>query len=459
VDVARDRSFKRLLAGKAGPAKESGEALWWNAKSTESSWQTPADVGIERVFYWRVAAVDGVGFPGAASESRAIRVRGNVESLYMVVRSPAEGALLRTSPVTIEGSVGSQCTLVVDGAAVEVQDGGAFRVEKPLSEGKNTFRLEVTDKNESRTTKSLSITYAPDRPAPIEYASDLLSEGPGRFVTRDSAFDLQGRTTPGAGIRVEAETGGFSAGTAAAPDGAFHVQVPSGQPEAEYRLLVTVPSGFVTEDKFRVRRDDIAPELSVTSPFPAVTASSALTIRGRVEGATGLVVNKGVLTLANGDFEASVELVAGRNPIELVARDAAGNEARWGQTVVLDREPPKLLGSTLTRTRGPDGGSVEVTVRASDDSGLKRTAEAGLTAGSVLRVVALRLDRGAGEYRGEIALPRGPESALSLTYIILEDQAGNRKTFVKSASAPARPPSGRAASGQSKAHRSRVPKK
>jgi hypothetical protein len=92
--------------------------------------------------------------------------------------------------------------------------------------------------------------------------------------------------------------------------------------------------------------DTIPPTLNVTFPSGTgiyYTNKAAMNVTGKVIGANTLTVN-GVSTSFGTDnnFTSPITLVSGSNLITIVAKDLAGNQAKWNMTVVLDTVAPKV---------------------------------------------------------------------------------------------------------------------
>ncbi len=104
--------------------------------------------------------------------------------------------------------------------------------------------------------------------------------------------------------------------------------------------------------RFKVELDDEAPLLRVATPASQVfTVNAMVTIQGATEPGITLTLNGRKLSPTDrGEFIVDAALKDGRNTLELVAEDDAGNETR--HTVVAVRIPEQLQQTALARLIG-----------------------------------------------------------------------------------------------------------
>jgi hypothetical protein len=274
----------------------------------------------------------------------------------------------------------------------------------------------------------------PDQPALVDYVdamevTGLMRIGDREFLTRNHRFVLAGRTTAAARIEVVAESSGSLARSSADADGTFRVRLSINGNQETYRLLVTAPSGYVTEDRFSVTRDDQPPQLTLAPEPPPMTRNTRLRLHGQVSGGETVVHDTLAIEVREGVFDLQVDLQPGPNMVAVVARDRIGNETRWQRTVFLDRDPPELLDHTIAARPGSGGRTLDLSVRAVDASGLKRVAHYSLRVASATVTGTLLLDPLTQTYRGVTTLDRPPQGPVTLDSLVLEDYSGNRQVF------------------------------
>lgn len=148
-----------------------------------------------------------------------------------------------------------------------------------------------------------------------------------------------------------------------------------------------------------VRRDDLAPTVSVRAPSTAelVGPSATLTVAAsdaesgladvsvRVGDAQGELLTEGALTGAEGERTLALTrpLAHGAATLWVGARDAVGNVGGVVQVVSVDARAPTVSASPPAGTRLPGGATVTLTLRDGDD-GFASGPDAAATAGTLV---------------------------------------------------------------------------
>ncbi len=377
------------------------------------------------VYYWRVTAIDDLGFPGAKSLVRRFQVMQNVAAPFLAIRYPEEGTIVREPNITIMGEAAKRGDLIVNGSPVEVAAEGSFSVDQELAEGQNTIFLEVRGESGKTTKLERHVIYMPDRPAVIDFDSKLVRVGPDSFATRGNAFLLSGRTIG----KTRIEVLGTTAGTYSDAEGRFELHLRVTEARQELVLRVTSPSGYVTDKTITVERDNQPPELRLKTAPPLVTSEEAVRLHGSAVSASKLHLNGNPVMLAGDVFDTHHPLEPGPNEIELVATDRVGNESRWSRRILRDSDPPKLHSQKASSRVVKGGDVVDLEVKASDATEMKRFASVLVQVGAWKETATLTLAPENDTYRGSIRIPLSIEGTLKLKHVILEDYLGNRKAY------------------------------
>ncbi len=413
VEVAADVDFAEMTLSQ------------WGLK--DSSFHTDElDLGS---YYWRVAALDKYGLPGARSAAWRFHVATDVTPPYVAVNAPEEGAILRAAPVEVAGESEAGATLTLNGAPVTLQADGRFATSYQPAPGLNELVLAATDPAGNQTERRRAFVFMPDEAAAVAFDPGIPSLGPRHFVTAQEVISLAGTAAPDAQILVRAADGATRASAYTDGDGRFRVNVPLRQPDEEFGLQVVTTSGFATDARFAASIDHEAPAIELDEPPPHVTAIEWLPLRGFARGAAVVLLNGRPIRIADDRFDETVTLAAGANRIEMVATDLVGNVRveRWD--VALDQEPPALLGHSLSDDQASPGGRFVVEVSASDASGLKQAAPFTVRIGNTTYSDFLRLNPASNSYRATVVAPQGAGGSLALTEVELEDYAGNRQRY------------------------------
>lgn len=117
----------------------------------------------------------------------------------VAISSPANGATVASSPVTVSGTATDNkgvTSLTVNGIAVAPGAGGGFSVPVALNPGANTITATASDAAGNRTSASVAVTYTPPppvKPVVVTPAFTILSSR----VSKTGVITEKVRTTPG----------------------------------------------------------------------------------------------------------------------------------------------------------------------------------------------------------------------------------------------------------------------
>jgi hypothetical protein len=413
LELAYDPGFRRMLQSRWGLSD-----LRYDPGAL--------DMG---TYYWRVAALDKFGLPGERTDAWRFHVQTDVTPPYLSIGGPEEGTILRTAPIRLQGESEPGVTLRLNGEPVALGADGRFDLPYRPSPGPNTVALEAEDAAGNRTERRRTFTFMPDQHAAVEFDPGIPSLSARHFVTEREVISIGGQTEANARVVIAAADGAERASSYADPEGRFGVNVSLRAPEERFAVKVVSPSGFVSEDEFRVTIDQDPPPIELEAPPPLVTAVEWLPLRGRLPDGQRLLIDGEPAELIDGTFDEAVTLRQGRNAIELVATDLVGNVSVEKLEVVLDQEPPQLVEQGVTPGRAAPGDRVSVEVVASDASGMKQAAPFTLQVGDGTVSDFLRFDPSRGSYRSTFVVSEGMQGAVALKEIELEDYAGNRQRY------------------------------
>jgi Glucodextranase, domain B len=378
-------------------------------------------------YYWRIAALDKFGLPGEQADPWRFHVHTDVTPPYLSIGGPEEGAILRASPIRVQGESEPGALLQLNGEPVPIGPDGSFELPYRPSPGVNAIALQARDAAGNVTERRRTFMFMPDQAAAVEFDPAIPRLSARHFVTDREVISIAGRTDAGARVVIEAADGTERASSYADAEGRFGVNVPLREPEERFVVQVVASSGFATRDEFQVSIDHEPPPIELESPPPVVTAVEWLPLRGRLAGGGRLLIDGRPATLIDDTFEESITLQQGRNAIELVATDLVGNVSVEKLDVFLDQEPPELVRQEVTPSRAAPGARVSVEVVANDASGMKQAAPFTLRVGDATLSDFLRFDPSSQSYRSTLVLPAGMQGAVALTDVELEDYAGNRE--------------------------------
>lgn len=414
LEIAHDSRFNRMKTTRRGISEAAFHA----------------DLLPPGIYFWRVSALDRFGLPGARSEPRRLEVRSDTTPPYLLIARPEPGSVVREAPVLVGGESEPGARLTVQGRRVEIGADGRFEHRLSPTEGDNAVVVRVTDRAGNETTKTLGITYMPDRPATIRYAPDIPRLAPDHLLAAGDRLALAGRTIGHAQLLVRNADGARLAAGRADATGRFRINVPLAAPGGELSVQVVAPSGFVTTVPLRVTVDPRPPEIMLDAPLPRLTRDNRLRVRGRLSESATLRLNGREVPVVDGRFARRIELAEGDNLVELVAVDAAGNLALSRWRVRRDTTPPELLDHRVVSGRATAGGTrLRVTATARDATGLARVAPCTVVTRQGSASGFLRYDPGAQRYEGVVWTAAAAAEGARLGRLTLVDDAGNERIY------------------------------
>ncbi len=413
IEIAADQGFGRMVASKFGLDQPNF---------------LPAELAVGE-YFWRVAALDSLGLPGARSPTWRFKIVIDTTPPYLSVTAPERGVIVRDPMVRVTGESEPGAAVTVQGRPIEVRPDGRFETTITAAPGTNTIIVISTDPagNESRHERNFE--FMPDRQSVVAFDPTILTIGPRHFLTAEDVISIGGTTMPNSQIRIQTAAGAVRASAATDSSGRFRVNVPLQAAEERLAIAVTAPSGFTTTESFAVSVDKTPPDIVLDEIPVRLTAEPRFLLRGRTEPGARLTLNGREIVNRNGRFEKALELAAGDNVIELVAADPAGNVRVEKWTVKLDRDPPALVSARLTLRTIGGRLTLSIEVEAQDASGLAKVAPFKVAAGAQNFSGFLRYNRAAKRYEGTLVVPAEVVALAALREVELQDDAGNKKTF------------------------------
>jgi hypothetical protein len=415
LEISNDKAFNRVVL----------------SKKTLTSTRYVRENVPQEVYYWRVAAVDKYGLPGAKSEIRMVNVVKDTIPPYLLITGPTKDAVVRDSIITLTGEAELGATVVAKGDKLELDPKGIFRSWISLSLGLNALSVEARDKAGNVTRQELKVTYLPDTVLGVfSFDGSMNQVRPNHFLVQGKGFILIGKTVKDSSISLESVQSSYKADTYADESGFFHLSVPLSQPKEEFICTRRSPSDQVTKEHLVVEVSDRQPVIQLTHPLPKVTTKQTLTLSGRVLHGTTLRINGREVTLTEGEFTETIELKPGSNLIRLEARDAVKNITIVEKETILDKQAPALLKVALSKKKARGGELVHIEVYAKDSSRMKRAAPFTVKVSSFVYSGFLILSRAKRVYVGNVRLPKTARGKVKVTRVLLEDYYGNRKEYV-----------------------------
>lgn len=260
-----------------------------------------------------------------------------------VVVTPAPALVVAVVPglttsalVSISGTVDAGSTVTVinqttskSGDAAVV--GGTWSYEVALAEGLNSLSVSAQKLNSEKSVASAAITLDTTSPSLVVSA---LANGSN---ASDPVQNISGTVTDQNGASVT-----VNGVTAVLAGNAFSVPVTLLNGSNQISVVAVDAVGNTTANN-RTLNYNVGSGLLVANPVDnTMTANSTLNINGSVIGALTVSVAGVPVTVVDGAWSASAQLVAGVNTVEVVAVDVVGNSSSVKRTITLDSAKPAL---------------------------------------------------------------------------------------------------------------------
>jgi hypothetical protein len=380
-------------------------------------------------YYWRIAALDVSGLPGARSAIWRFDVRIDTEPPYLRIEYPRQGDILRDASIEMTGQSEVDAIVLVNGTAVEVDEAGRYSHPVSLNLGENEIHVAATDPagNESEVWRIFS--HLPDAAAEVRFDDHLPRLARNHFLTGNDVASLTGFTAENAQILVYTDARKQRASTYTNERGRFTLNIPMQADTENFEIHVIAPTGFESAADVQVSIDRSPPEVGLSEPLPRATPEELIHISGMLEAQAVLTLNGAPVSTTDGAYGFDVLLTSGANLLEFVATDAVGNVKLEQWVVRVDGDPPQFERHTLATTERNGAAVITISVFARDASGLAVVAPFVLRSGTTTFTGYLRYNRAMRGYQGAIEVPVDLAGAAELQQVVLQDHAGNSEVF------------------------------
>ncbi len=279
-------------------------------------------------------AVDAAGNSASDSIDVTVELAGSV-ILGINISSPAEGAEVSNSPVTVTGIASpATVTVKVNGLSAPVASDGSFSIGVPLTVGSNAITAVASRAGSDPASDTVNVTLlaSGDVTSPVVVITNPLTGADFTFSPIPVTGTVDDNT-------AEVTVNGVNA---LVVNGTFSATVPLIEGANQLAATATDPADNVGTDLISVNLntegvdDTEPPEATIESPSNnAVVTSSPITVTGFINDGLAVATLNGV-SVPSGDFELEVALVEGQNLLTLTATDPAGNTTNTSIVVTLN---------------------------------------------------------------------------------------------------------------------------
>jgi len=248
------------------------------------------------------------------------------------IAEPA-GLYVTTHKFYLNGTTEVNASVSINGSAFSKTSDGKFSEQFNLTDGKYNITVEATDLvgNLGSATKEVIVDTVPPKVT--------CNKANGDWVSTNN-FTLTG-TTDGNFVTVNAVNA-----TMDLKNGTWSIKENLADGPHQMVMVAKDLAGNKNSLQVNLNIDTVPPVLTVKTPAGTgtyYTNNATLTVSGTVINATLLTLNGVNVTIGtNGNFSTSFTLADGTNTVTVLAKDLAGNQAKWERTVVLDKKAPKV---------------------------------------------------------------------------------------------------------------------
>ena len=379
------------------------------------------------IYYWRVAAIDEIGFPGPFSQNGFFIIREDKTPPYMIIKTPKDFDVIKENKIRISGETESGIPVYINGNIIDVDSSGKFETFYSLEEGFNKINIKAVDLGLNETVITKNIIYESNPNVEIIFTSKNFFDTDKNIITAGKSLTIFGNTRAKSVVKVQSEKGINILKTYANEAGEFEFLLSNINNENSYKLFVETPAGYKGEKKFKVIRNANEPEL-IFDNLPVSISKNKIEISGAVINTDELLINNQPVNLEGKNFKSIIELVPGNNKIFAEAKNNYGLSKTYERNILLDKDAPVLLNKNIKSEFAENFEIIKITAEASDKSELRRTAEIVYEINGEKLKAYLRLTGKSNVYEGNIQVLKSQMNSYKLLSITLEDYLGNKES-------------------------------
>lgn len=380
------------------------------------------------IYYWRVAAIDAIGFPGPFSQNGFFNIREDKTPPYMIIKIPKDFEVIKENKIKLSGETESGIPVYINGNIIDVNSSGNFETLVNLNEGFNKISIKAVDLGLNETVITKNIIYESNPNVDLIFTSKNFFDPDKNIITADKSVTIFGNTRAKSVIKVQSENGISILKTTANENGEFEFLLSNINNENSYKLFVETPAGYKSEKKFKVIRNTNEPELTFDN-LPVSISRSKIEISGTAINTDELLINNKAVNLEGKNFKTIIELIPGNNKIFAAVKNSFGFTKSYQRDILLDKDAPVLINKNIKIESADNFGIIKITAEVSDKSELRRTAEVNYNINGESFKAYLRLSGQSNVYEGIIQVLKSQINDYKLISITFEDYLGNKESY------------------------------
>ena len=412
IEIASDADFKKINSSIKNIKELSVESAGFT----------------NGVYYWHICSMDTLGLPGPYSEFRTFIVALDKNKPFLDIQNPDDNSVSTENKLQVKGITDPDCLVKIGDASLRADSAGLFQNEISLAFGKNEITIQSIGKNGIISKNSRVVYYDPG--PDIKISDSVLGnlEANKKIYTGNPVLTFHLSTRPLSRIEIRPVGSESPILTYSDTLGNCEVNIRTSKPAESYSLTVISMAGFKKVIPFEILKTSKLPVIILDPSLEQTAAGNEYVVKGTVSGAKELFVNdEKTFFSSNGGFVSKQHL---NSPINIIIVKAAGPDgsiASIEKKVVFDNHPPKLISHEL-KSFDEKKSLYKITVKAEDETSLKRSALAEVRFGDISKEVILEYNPDKELYEA-VFKSEGKEKPV-IRSIVLEDQLLNRKTYL-----------------------------
>lgn len=380
------------------------------------------------IYYWRVAAVDQIGFPGPFSQNGFFVIREDKTPPYLIIKLLNDFEVVKENKIIILGETETGIPVYINDIKIETDNSGKFESNYNLKEGFNKINIKAVDLGLNETVITKNIIYESNPDVEITFTQKNSFDSDNNIIISGRSATISGITRAKSVIRVFMNGGIGILKTTANDNGEFEFLLSNLEDKSGYKIFVETPAGYKSEKEFTVIRNSDEPEI-IFDKFPSSVSEEKINISGSANNTDDIIINDTKVIIESGKFSREILLKEGINKIFIEAKNNSGLIKTFERNIYLDKNPPVLLKKNIQSESADNFEIIKITAEVSDKSELRRTAELTYELNGEILKSYLRLAGQTNIYEGIIQILKSQKRSYKLISITLEDYLGNKASY------------------------------
>ena len=378
------------------------------------------------VYYWHICSVDSLGLPGPFSETRSVILISDTARPYLDVKFPSNNFVSRNAVLTVAGKTSFGCKVLINRINVKTTGQGNFKANVELNEGENIIKIESINPagNKSEANRNVFVETNPEiNVSDMDFGK---LNGGSTYYTGKNLISMNLTARPLSRIEIKSFKSQQDYINYSDTLGKCGFIIPLNYSNEKFLLTVITPAGFTKKLTFNINKRVEQMEIILDPALTSLVNQREIAIKGKALGAKELFINGFRIPLnGNSEFNSIQHLNSFENIFNIKAVSNDGSTILSEKKIICDDKPPKLISTEIKEI----GGNIfEIMVKAQDEAGLNKSAEAEINFGGNNKMEILPYNSALGLY--ELTFVSKDKTKPRVKSVTLEDELNNKKTYL-----------------------------